>query len=709
MSRSTEAALQQGWGWHVIGEGFRVSAAAYRKRRVPDSVKAASFLMLVLAAGSAFPDSVNGAWLSPAADNWPFVPVHAALTPDGRVLTFGSNAAGNPTGFFTYDVWDPEEGLSGGHTTLENMTLTDIFCSYAVILPTNGNMLIAGGDNWTGTDVTNTGNDDSNVFTPSDNLLTRGEDMRRPRWYATVTPLMNGELYIQGGKNGEDIAEVRDVFGQFRPLSGFQTSDLDWWYPHNFLAPDGRVFGVDVKGKMYYVDPQGQGTLTMAGQIDPTTIGKSSTTVMYRPGKILNVTSKSTKVAIIDINGSQPTVTSTKPLLAKRVWGSSTVLPDGKVLMTGGTGFDEVLTGITNYVEIWDPATGNWKRGAEGSRARSYHSIALLLPDASVLVAGGGASDEAPVNQLHAEIYYPPYLFNSSGNFAARPSVISAPDVVAAGQPFTMEASSTNIQRVTLLQIGSATHSINLQQRFSDLSFTRNDQTLHVSMPNRATDVPPGYYMLFVFDSSGVPSKARIVRINVGSGSGGGGDETPPTTPQDISISKVNGFPKVTWSMSSDEVGVAGYSIHRATDNSVGPEIALTAGTTWTDTTAVEGTKYWYSVKSYDAAGNLSAASVRRSIVAFAKPTKPGSFMVALSGGDPVLTFNASSDNVGVAGYNVYRSMDGSMGPLFAEISGSPWIDASAQAGVTYTYAVRARDAAGYLSVATALKSIKAQ
>jgi hypothetical protein len=49
------------------------------------------------------------------------------------------------------------------------------------------------------------------------------------------------------------------------------------------------------------------------------------------------------------------------------------------------------------------------------------------------------------------------------------------------------------------------------------------------------------------------------------------------------------------------------------------------------------------------------------------------------------------------------------MGPLFAEIAGSPWVDTSAQAGTTYTYAVRARDAAGYLSAATALKSIKAQ
>ena len=98
-----------------------------------------------------------------------------------------------------------------------------------------------------------------------------------------------------------------------------------------------------------------------------------------------------------------------------------------------------------------------------------------------------------------------------------------------------MEVDTTTIQRVTLLQVGTATHSINLQQRFSELSFTKNGQTLHVNMPNRATDVPPGYYMLFVINGSGVPSKAKIVRINVGSGSGGGGDDvTAPTTPQNL-------------------------------------------------------------------------------------------------------------------------------------------------------------------------------
>ena len=66
-------------------------------------------------------DNVVGGWHSPKKNNWPLIPIHAALTPDGRVLTYGTDGAGTTTtGYFIYDVWDPSAGLSKGHITLEN-------------------------------------------------------------------------------------------------------------------------------------------------------------------------------------------------------------------------------------------------------------------------------------------------------------------------------------------------------------------------------------------------------------------------------------------------------------------------------------------------------------------------------------------------------------------------------------------------------------
>ena len=115
-------------------------------------------LLLAATVDGALADNVVGAWESPAANNWPLIAVHAALTPDGRVLTYGTwsviNGQNNPaqqTGYFKYDIWDPATGLNGGHVTLDSARESDIFCSSQLILPQSGSIFIAGGDNWTGT------------------------------------------------------------------------------------------------------------------------------------------------------------------------------------------------------------------------------------------------------------------------------------------------------------------------------------------------------------------------------------------------------------------------------------------------------------------------------------------------------------------------------------------------------------------------------
>ena len=670
----------------------------------------------MVSAAPVLANSVNGAWDLPAGDNWPFVPLHVSLTPDGRVMSFGSNADGKATGFFMYDVWDPADGLDGEHTTLPNMTQTDLFCSFQLLLPNSGKLLLLGGDNWDGTATTNVGNNKSTIFDYRDNSLSAGNDMVRRRWYGSATILMNGEVYIQGGSAegasmpGNAYSEIRRANGEFRQLDNVRPGQrgLSYYYPRNFVAPDGRVFGFDAAGTMYYVTTEGTGSLTIVGSLGESMVGRWSTAAMFRPGQILVVSGNNNKANVIDINGPVPVVTPTGNLSSRRAWSNATVLPDGRVLVTGGSGRPNKLVSVNNRAEIWDPATGNWTTHASGGRARLYHSIALLLPDASVLIGGGGASVDAPVNNLDAEIYEPAYLFADSGGLASRPTIDAAPDILAPGLDFTITVGAGDAARVTLLRAGAVTHSVNSAQNFVELPFTSSGDTLFVEMPDRATDVPPGYYLLFVINAEGVPSVARIVRINV-PGSGGGQDNTAPTKPTGLTLTKTNGNPKLTWAASSDAVGVAGYSVHRSTDGTFGEEIALTTSTTWTDTGVVEGTTYTYAVVAYDAAGNLSEHSSLKSITAFQKPTKPGNFKVALSNQKPRLSFNASSDNVGVVGYNVYRSTDGSMGSLYVQILGSPWVDTAAQKDVRYTYAVRARDAAGYLSSATALKSITSQ
>ena len=485
---------------------FRAGLSAIAQ--VSPAVQQAPFPQLVIPANA----GTKGAWS--ALGNWPVISVHMVLTPDGRVLSYGSDGTGKQTGFFIYDVWDSAVGLGGGHMTLPNGTGTDIFCGSQLVLPASGSVFLAGGDNWTGTGTNNTANNNSNVFDPAGNTLTRGNNMNRARWYSSSTTLINGETYIQGGSSGTDRPEVRDINGTFRLLSGADTSTLDFMYPRNFVAPDGRVFGFDSAGRMYYVNASGSGSITMAGQFSASYTGSDASAAMFAPGRILQFGGNSNGAIVIDINGATPSVTPTQSMSTQRRLVTATLLADGKVLATGGSQVWNELTGVNNSAEIWNPATGTWTRGNDGAVARLYHGNALLLPDATVLVSGGGAP--GPLNNLNAEIYYPPYLFTAAGALAPRPAMAGAPQFIDIGKTFRVDlAAGTTVARVTLVKTGSTTHGFNMEQRFQDLTFNANGTQLAVQAPTRAALAPPGYYILFVIDSAGVPSLGKIVRMGV--------------------------------------------------------------------------------------------------------------------------------------------------------------------------------------------------
>ena len=150
---------------------------------------------------------------------------------------------------------------------------------------------------------------------------------------------------------------------------------------------------------------------------------------MFRPFKVLrvggaalrnNATAPGTNAAsVIDFSGPVPKITAAASMPVGLQWHNATTLPDGNVLVTGGSSVKNQLVG-TNYIAyIWNSTTGRWSSGAPttSGKARLYHSIALLLPDASVLVGGGGAAPNRrrPQTNTNAEIYYPPTSTNRRG------------------------------------------------------------------------------------------------------------------------------------------------------------------------------------------------------------------------------------------------------------------------------------------------------
>jgi mono/diheme cytochrome c family protein len=187
-------------------------------------------------------------------------------------------------------------------------------------------------------------------------------------------------------------------------------------------------------------------------------------------------------------------------------------------------------------------------------------------------------------------------------------------------------------------------------------------------------------------------------------------DTSAPVRPSTFTVAVTNGRPMLTWGAATDNVGVTGYIIYRSTNGTQGSEVArVSAATrTWIDASFQEKVRYTYSVKAFDAAGNLSALTALRSVTPSQAPTTP-TLSIALSNGDPRPNWTAASDNVGVAGYIVYRSTSNSGGSEVARTTSLNWVDTTARSGRRYYYNVRAYDAAGNTSARSSILSVIAQ
>jgi len=159
--------------------------------------------------------------------------------------------------------------------------------------------------------------------------------------------------------------------------------------------------------------------------------------------------------------------------------------------------------------EIWDPVTETWTTLPAMQVTRGYHSTALLLPDGRVLVAGGGQGADSTSFHNNAEFYSPDYLFKGS-----RPKISSIPATITFDQKFSiLTAQASSINRVSLIRLPSVTHSFDQSQRFMWLNFTKKTGSLRVTAPANGNEAPPGYYMLFIINSKGVPSVAAMVHL----------------------------------------------------------------------------------------------------------------------------------------------------------------------------------------------------
>lgn len=470
---------------------------------------------------------------------WPIIPIHVALLPDGRVLNWGTDQNGVQGAQLVWDIWNPRLGndIIASHTSLPNTTATDVFCTVASLLD-NGNILMTGGD-LTVNGIRNYSNNEVTVFNPIDNSIKKkAGKMQYARWYPSMTTLSNGDKLVLGGRLspsaipgqgaglGAPTPEVRSFTLGWRQLPGISITngtDIEWYYTRAFVGANNAVYVLRYDGNISALTTDDSGTSQDFGTLlDRSYFYYPSLMTVDAKGNPFSVLSVrfNKQVEAVDISVSPPTVTRVGSVSYDRVWGNTTLLADGEVLLSGGSGVDNTLTDVAYPVELYNPATATWTLGASATIPRLYHSTALLLPDGSVLTAGGGSP--APLvggaNELNAEIYYPPYLYakDGSGNPvpAIRPTIVFAPTTLNLNQTFTLTMGANDaVGAIHLIRFGANTHSFNSEQRMIPVGFTQNGTNITATLQASPQLAPPGYYMLFVLNKSGVPSVAKIIRI----------------------------------------------------------------------------------------------------------------------------------------------------------------------------------------------------
>ena len=429
--------------------------------------------------------------------NLPFFPVHMHALPNGKLIIWpgdGGVSGNDPR------LLDP---ISGVVTPLAAPGY-DVFCSGHSLLP-DGRLFVSGGHI-----SNNVGLPSSTIYDPASNAWIRQQDMNLGRWYPSDQVLPNGDVLVVSG----DV----DVSTGNNPLPQVWQASTGTWrslvnaqlqlglYPTLSIAPNGSVFVSGPSIVTRSLDTSGTGTWTTVGNHVFQGVRDYDGMVMYQPGKVLVAggSDPPTNTAeVIDLNAASPAWRAVSSMANARRQMNATMLPDGKVLVTGGTGgggFNNSTTAIF-AAEEWDPVTELWTTMASATFPRLYHSIAMLLPDARVLVTGGNGYTQS-------EIYSPPYLFAG-----ARPTISSAPTDVANGASvFIGTPDAANITSVAWVRLPSETHGLSMSQGFfNSANITQSSGGISISAPSDVS-LPAGYYMLFLLNH-GVPSVARTLHL----------------------------------------------------------------------------------------------------------------------------------------------------------------------------------------------------
>ena len=289
----------------------------------------------------------------------------ASALQDGRVLVVGGVDTTNRT-LITVTAYDPAVGqgvLLSSHAHAEG--------GAASVILADGRVVATGGFDASG--ITTGAASAADIFTPATGLWTSAASMASPRQYHTASILSNGRMLVVGGNDG-----MSTVFAS----AELYDPTANTWSSAGNMATARYAHTATVLG---------DGSVLVAGGSNRIT--PCSCTTFQATAELFNPTSGAW--------------TTTGSLVTPRLDHTATLLPGGKVLVVGGVGGIPSTTQSSGAsltsTEIYDPSSGTWSAGASLNTPRTGHT-ATLLPSGKVLVTGGSGTVGAVAS---AEVYDP--------------------------------------------------------------------------------------------------------------------------------------------------------------------------------------------------------------------------------------------------------------------------------------------------------------
>jgi len=468
----------------------------------------------------------NGKW-DTLPFHMPINPVHIAMMHTGKVLIVSGSGNDPDNTNLQAAVWDPKS------LTVRTFKISwDMFCNGMVIL-SDGKPFVFGGTLKYDTALpagpflgeTKTASFDTATETFTDTPIMGAN---QGRWYPSGIVLSDSSVLVYSGLNTDGtLNKSVQIWDGATWAAGGTVFNSVQLYPRQHLLPDGRVFvsGANPDSQMYdpttknfafvvntnYNQNRQYGTsvllpLTPENKFNPKVIIMGGSP---NPG---NVPGTDT-TELIDLSVPMPKWVAGPAMLKGRIQMNATILPNGKVLASGGSVNNEDNATAVKEAQLYDPSNNAFSAASVMGFPRLYHSNTMLLPDATVLALGGN-----PVRktyQQEVEIYSPPYLFKPDGSLAKRPTITGvAPGELHYGEQFIVTTPDADkIKSVVLIRAGAVTHSFDMDQRLVGLNFVPVAGVLQAKAPANGNLAPPGYYLLFILNTDGVPSVAQFVHL----------------------------------------------------------------------------------------------------------------------------------------------------------------------------------------------------